>query len=139
MTLLVTVMSYQLDGFVGNAIRSAEPLTCWMRRPPPLPLSALLPTIRLASITRPGPMPSVSPGGQSWSLVLPHSLPLSVRSRLAPSMAMPPPLVGKVGLVLWLYRMKLWSIRPLKARPRCCTPPPSPVDRLPEIQLWSMR
>jgi len=31
------------------------------RRPPPLPLSAALPIIKLALITRPGPVPSLGP------------------------------------------------------------------------------
>ena len=43
----------------------AEPLICCRRKPPPLPLSALLPSSRFASITKPGPVPSPSPGGQS--------------------------------------------------------------------------
>src|SRR5882724_780447 len=58
MMLLVTVTSYHLAGNTGNALTSL-PLTNCRRMPPPLPLSALLPMIRLASITRPGPVPSL--------------------------------------------------------------------------------
>src|SRR5207237_4553676 len=84
MMLLVTVAEYHgereplIPGNVtllapfGKLITS-EPLTCCKRRPPPLPLSAALPMIRLASITGPGPTPSLGPtepraGTQSWSV-----------------------------------------------------------------------
>src|SRR5882672_10706360 len=136
-TLLVTMTPFQLFGVVGKKPTSV-PLICCRRRPPPLPLSALLPMIRLASITSPGPVPSPIPGGQSTSVVVPHSWPLaSVRSELAPTMAIPPPLVGSVGLTLWLNRIQLFAIRPLKLTPLCTTPAPSPELRLPLIQLWS--
>ena len=36
--------------------------------PPPEPLSAALPMIRLPLMTRPGPEPSLSPGTQSTSV-----------------------------------------------------------------------
>ena len=76
---------------------------------PPLPLSAELPMIRLALITKPGPVPSLVPGAQSWSGSLPHTGSVSG----APSTARPPPLVGTVGLVLWLNRIWLCSMSPL--------------------------
>src|ERR1700756_5659480 len=72
MMLLVTVAEYQgerdpvIPGNVtllvpfGKLITS-EPLRCCKRRPPPLPLSAELPMIRLALITKPGPTPSLGP------------------------------------------------------------------------------
>ena len=47
----------------------------------------------------------------------------------------PPPLVGIVGLVLWLKRMVLCSMSPLKVNPIWPTPPPSPLLRLPHTQL----
>src|SRR3974390_2945744 len=47
MMLFVTVGEYQCEGVVGKAITS-EPLTCCMRRPPPVPASSPLPMIRLA-------------------------------------------------------------------------------------------
>ncbi len=135
MTLLVTVTSYHCAGVVGNAPTSV-PLICCRRRPPPLPVSALLPMIRLASITSPLPMPSPIPGGQSTSTKEPHSRPFGrVRSELAPTIAIPPPLVGSVGFVLWLKRTKLFAILPLKLTPACMIPAPSPVARLPAIQL----
>src|SRR6266481_387086 len=53
---------------------TSVPLTSCNRMPPPLPLSAVLPMITLLSITRLGPVPSLSPGAQSKSaVVLPHS------------------------------------------------------------------
>ena len=51
-------------GPLGNATTSS-PLTICRRRPPPVPLSALLPMIRLASITRLRPVPSGRPG---WAI-----------------------------------------------------------------------
>src|ERR1700757_3221316 len=45
--LLVTLTEYQLAGAVGKKLTSF-PLTDWKRMPPPLPLSAALPIIRLA-------------------------------------------------------------------------------------------
>src|SRR5437660_2045942 len=71
MMLFVTWTWYQLSrvllppplvGAFGKASTS-EPLTPWKRRPPPLPLPAALPWIRLALITSPGPMPSLGPTG----------------------------------------------------------------------------
>src|SRR5215470_9502326 len=63
-TLLVTVTSYHCVFTIGN-VPTSTPFTCCKRRPPPLPLSALLPMMRFASITSPGPVPSPIPGGQS--------------------------------------------------------------------------
>src|SRR5882724_997503 len=104
MMLLVTVTPYHIIGRSGK-VPTSVPLTDWMRRPPPLPLSALLPMIRLALITRPGPAPSLSPGGQSRSLMVPHSWPalgpvVIIRSGAAPSIRRPPPWVGIVGFML---------------------------------------
>src|SRR5256885_25373 len=54
MMLLVTLTAYQLAGIVGK-VSTSVPLTPTNARPPPLPLSAALPWIRLALMTRPGP------------------------------------------------------------------------------------
>src|SRR5579864_2712950 len=59
MMLLVTRTEYHAFGLLGLRCTSV-PLTFCSRRPPPLPLSAVLPTIRLPSITRFGPTPSES-------------------------------------------------------------------------------
>src|SRR5512135_3279199 len=74
MMLLVMVTSFHRLGLVGVLMATSWPLTPCRRMPPPLPLSAVLPMIRLASITKPRPVPSLSPGGQSTSLVEPHSV-----------------------------------------------------------------
>src|SRR2546426_9122962 len=71
--LLVTLTEYHCAGVLGKLITS-EPLMFCKRRPPPVPLSAALPIIRLALITRPGPAPSLGPteprgDTQSWSTV----------------------------------------------------------------------
>src|SRR5207302_9233990 len=71
MILLVTLTEYHCDGLVGKRDTSA-PLTLWRRIPPPLPLSAPLPIIKLALITRPGPVPSLSPAAYSTSLTPPQ-------------------------------------------------------------------
>src|SRR5262245_54225703 len=141
MMLLMTVTSFHSIGIAGNATTS-EPLTTCRRRPPPLPLSALLPRIRLPSITRLRPVPSASPGGQSWSLTAPHSRPAlgpvkMVVSGAAPSTAMPPPCDGIVGFWLWLNRIQLFLMVPLLMYPECAKPPASPELRLPHTQLWS--
>src|SRR4029077_2344977 len=117
-------------------LSTSVPLMCCNRRPPPLPLSAALPMIRLALITRPGPVPSLGvivPGGerQSLSLVAAHGGSWSG----APMTSRPPPLVVIVGLVLWLNRIALCSISPFLVNPRWTTPPPSPVLMLPHTQL----
>src|SRR5512139_3723235 len=149
MMLLVTVTLFHPglveDGFgpFGNATTS-WPLTICRRRPPPVPLSALLPMIRLASITRLRPVPSGSPGGQSWSVVEPHSIvvpsaSVSMRSGEAPRTARPPPWVGIVGLAVWLNRIQLFEMVPSLMKPECATPPASPVLRLPQIQLLFSR
>ena len=49
---------------------------------------------------------------------------------------MPPPLVGTVGLVLWLKMIVLCSMSPFQMKPKCTTPPPSPELRLPQTQLY---
>src|SRR6516162_4776922 len=100
MMLLVTVTEFQRAGVVGKLITS-EPLVCCKARPPPLPLSAWLPMIRLALMTKPGPLPSLGPtepkgGTQSWSVCTPQvgsasGVPITRR---------PPPLVTMVGLLL---------------------------------------
>src|SRR5205807_7972292 len=99
MMLLVTFTAYHCAGVVGKLITS-EPLTFCKRRPPPLPLSAALPMIRLALITRPGPVPSpgiLGVGGtQSASVVSRHGGSTSG----APVTRIAPPLAGMVGLVL---------------------------------------
>src|SRR5438445_369296 len=71
--LLVTLTEYHCAGALGKLITS-DPLMFCKRRPPPVPLSAALPIIRLALITRPGPAPSLGPteprgDTQSWSTV----------------------------------------------------------------------
>src|SRR5512143_193165 len=115
--LLVMLTPYQLSGpvlaFEPAKRATSWPLTPCSRIPPPLPLSAVLPWIRLESITRPGPVPSASPGGQSWSVTEPHSIVVPsgsviVRSGAAARTARPPPWVGMVGLLLWLNRLQLW-------------------------------
>ncbi len=60
MMLLVTVTVFHCEGCVGKATTS-EPLTAWKAIPAPLPLSAVLPMMRLALITKPGPTPSLGP------------------------------------------------------------------------------
>src|ERR1700716_175114 len=108
MMLLVTVTWYHFNGCAGKVITSL-PLMSWKRKPPPLPLSAALPIIRLALITKPGPMPSLGgcalAGTQSASVVRPHVGSLSG----VPMITSPPPLVDIVGLVLWLNMIVLCS------------------------------
>src|SRR6266850_8484130 len=124
MMLLVTVAEYhgEREPIPGNVtllapfgkLITSEPLTCCKRRPPPLPLSAALPMIRLALITRPGPTPSLGPteptgvGTQSVSVVAPQ--PGSTSG--VPMTRRPPPLVAIDGLVLWLNRIELCSMSP---------------------------
>src|SRR5919109_1074574 len=57
--LFVTLTEYQRSGLLGKA-ETSVPLTPWKRIPPPLPASAALPRIRLALITIPGPVPSLT-------------------------------------------------------------------------------
>jgi hypothetical protein len=52
--------------------------------PPPLPASAAFPISRLALMTSPGPIPSLSPGTQSLSVTLPHSVATPLTSVLLP-------------------------------------------------------
>src|SRR6516225_7942292 len=70
MMLLVTSTEFHRAGVVGKLTTSA-PLVCCKARPPPLPLSAWLPMIRLALITKLGPVPSlgpIEPGGGTQSV-----------------------------------------------------------------------
>src|SRR5664279_3026686 len=98
MMLLVTVAEYHCAGVLGK-LTTSVPFIPWRRMPPPLPASAPLPITRLALITRPGPVPSLNPGGaQSRSVRAPQVGSTSG----APMMSRPPPLVEMVGLVLWL-------------------------------------
>src|SRR5271165_5559658 len=113
MMLLVTVGDHHCDGVVGNASTS-EPLMFCKRRPPPLPVSAALPMIRLALMTRLGPMPSlgvrrIAGSRQSMSIAPPHV----VSTSGVPMTRRPPPLAGIVGLRLWLNRIELCSMSPL--------------------------
>src|SRR5580765_8010653 len=65
--LLVIETLFQRCGWRGK-VETSVPLTCCRRMPPPLPLSALLPWIKLPLIVSPRPVPSLSPGGQSASI-----------------------------------------------------------------------
>ena len=116
---------------------TSVPLTCCKRNPPPLPESAALPRIRLALTTSPGPLPSlgvISPGAgkQSRSVETPQVV---GSASGAPITSRPPPLVVIDGLVVWLKRILLCSMRPFLMKPMCETPPPSPELRLPQTQL----
>src|SRR5690242_14261192 len=89
-------------------LSTSVPLACCNRSPPPLPLSAELPMIRLALMTRPGPVPSlgeIEPGAEKQSLSLTE--PQAGSGSGAPMISNPPPLVVMVGLVVWLKRMVL--------------------------------
>src|SRR5712664_2429636 len=113
MMLFVTVTLFHRPGRKGRRATSV-PLTSCNRMPPPLPLSAVLPMITLLSITRLGPVPSLSAGAQSVSAtVLPHSTAPADPSGAAPRTAIPPPLVGIEMLLLWLKRIQLCEISPL--------------------------
>src|SRR5438105_848059 len=100
MMLLVTVTRFHCPGSSGKATMS-DPLTAWKPMPPPVPLSAAFPMIRLALITSPGPTPSLGPiaaatipaavegGPQSRSVA---SLPLeTISGSGGPVVTMPPP------------------------------------------------
>src|SRR2546430_2880713 len=89
MMLLVTVTPYQLLGVVGNASTS-PPLTACRRMPPPLPLSAPLPMIRLALITRPGPVPSLVVAGAGGRQSASDWSPQGGSTSGAPMIRMPP-------------------------------------------------
>src|SRR5579864_5177028 len=109
-TLLVNVTSFHRVGVLGKVTTSVPLMACNLI-PPPLPASAALPIIRLASMTRPGPVPSLGPtepgvGTQSWSVVAPQSGSTSG----APMIRSPPPLAGIVGFVLWLNTIVLCRI-----------------------------
>ena len=109
MMLLVTVTKFHWPGSSGKATMS-DPLTAWKPMPPPVPLSAPFPMIRLPLMMSPGPTPSLGPipaatipagvegGPQSMSV---RALPLQMMSASGvPMMIMPPPLAGIVGLML---------------------------------------
>ncbi|VWC32020.1 hypothetical protein BCO37747_06909 [Burkholderia contaminans] len=109
MMLLITRTWYQLFGLPRLRCTSV-PLTFCSRSPPPFPLSAVLPMIRLPSITRFGPMPSDSCGAQSTSTV---EFSQNVPSGGTPCAMIPPPYVGNVGLLLWLNSTTLCDRSPL--------------------------
>src|SRR5579863_1174268 len=99
-------------GFPLGKLITSVPLMFCSLNPPPLPLSAELPRIRLALMVRPGPAPSLgvmvlAGEMQSWSLVAHGG-----SGSGAPMMSKPPPLVTMVGLVVWLKRMVLCSMSP---------------------------
>src|ERR1700716_1226854 len=131
MTLLVTFTRNHFAGLLGLRCTSV-PLMCCSRMPPPLPLSAVLPTMTLPAIRRLGPTPSLSCGGHSTSFVSPQPV---IPSGPRPMATRPPPCVVSVGFELWLNRIQLFRISPLKLNPKWATPPPSPVLRLPHTQL----
>src|SRR5467141_1143295 len=108
MMLLEMVTSCQRFGCLLK-VATSVPLTDWRRMPPPDPLSAELPWIRLALITKPGPVPSLNPGGQSASGIVPQT----GSGSGVPLIMIPPPLVGMVGLALWLNTIELCSMSPL--------------------------
>jgi len=68
LTIMLLVMEtlFQSAGCVGK-VETSVPLTCCIRMPPPLPLSAMLAWIKLALIVSAWPVPSLSPGVQSES------------------------------------------------------------------------
>src|SRR2546430_16940476 len=134
MRLLVRDTRSQLLGVVGT-VSTSPPLTACSRMRPPLPLSAALPMIRLALITRPGPVPSLVVLGVGGRQSLSVWSPQGGSTSGAPMIRMPPPLVGMVGFVLWLNRIELCSMSPLELNPIWAKPPPSPVLRLPHTQL----
>src|ERR1700756_3044216 len=123
-------------GALGKAITS-DPFTCWNAMPPPLPASAPLPWIRLALISRPGPTPSLGPTDAG---ALTQSASLAVEqvgsASGVPMITKPPPLAGMVGFRLWLKITVLCSMSPFQLKPRWPRPPPSPLLRLPQIQLY---
>ncbi|CAB3810019.1 hypothetical protein LMG28138_06128 [Pararobbsia alpina] len=87
MMLLVTLTAYQALRLFGLRCTSVPLMFC-KRKPPPLPLSAVLPTIRLPSIVRSGPTPSESCGAQSMST---GEFSQNVPSGGTPWAMMPPP------------------------------------------------
>src|SRR6267143_641799 len=110
---LVTTTSCHLPGDLGLRCMSV-PLTFCSRRPPPLPLSAVLPWTRLALKTRPGPTPSESAGGQSMSI---PAFSQAAPSGPPPWRITPPPWVVSVELKLWLKRNELCSISAFQLKP----------------------
>ena len=111
--LLATRIEYHWPEWVGLFITSV-PLAIWIRKPPPLPLSAVLPRNRLWSTTVPGPAPSDSGGGQSMSI---SEVSHSDASVWRPYITAPPPQVVMVGLLLWLNRNALCETVPLYMNP----------------------
>src|SRR5690242_21790109 len=95
MMLLVILTLFQRVGWRGK-LETSVPLTWLSRMPPPLPLSAELPSIRLALITRLRPVPSLNPGVQSLSGTPGQTGSVSG----VPWTMIPPPWVGMVGLLL---------------------------------------
>src|ERR1700738_2001661 len=75
---------------------TSVPLTVCSRMPPPLPLSAVLPMIRLLSITRPGPVPSLRPGAQSTS---DHDAAAVGRDRNVVALIEQDPVVGNIAVI----------------------------------------
>src|SRR6202166_3531471 len=124
LTMMLLVMSGEYHGEIepvipGNRtvllpfgkLSTSEPLMCCKRSPPPLPLSAELPMIRLALITRPGPVPSLGPTDPRGGTHPRRGLAARGGSQSgAPMISRPPPLAGIVGLVLWLNRIELCSM-----------------------------
>src|SRR6516165_6696253 len=94
MMLFSIVTSFQNWGWRAN-VATSVPLTWLSRMPPPLPLSAEFPWIRLALITRWRPVPSLNPGGQSASGTPGQTGSVSG----VPWIMIPPPFVGIVGLL----------------------------------------
>src|SRR5919109_3369857 len=115
MMLLVTVTAFHWPGSSGNATMS-DPLTALKAMPPPVPLSAAFPMIRLPLTTSPGPTPSLGPIPATTIFGTPPVLPeggAQSASRVArllhtisasglPMTSRPPPLLWIVGFVLWL-------------------------------------
>src|SRR5882672_5499984 len=110
MMLFVTLTEYQRDEVPGK-VETSEPFTPWKRMPPPAPASAALPMIRLALISRFGPMPSPTvPNAWLQSVSGSPGHVGSVSGALM--MSRPPPLLGVVGLVAWLNMIVLcWMPR----------------------------
>src|SRR5258706_16428385 len=137
-TLLVTMLfvnatENQRSGLSGK-VDTSIPLTPWKRTPPPLPASAALPMMRLALITRLGPMPSPTVP-KAW-LQSASGSPGQVGSVSGALMtSRPPPLLGVVGLVAWLNRIVLCWMLPFQTNPIWETPAPSPVLKFPHTQL----
>ena len=95
-------------------LTTSDPLTFCKAMPPPLPLSAAFPMMRLALMVNSGPMPSLGANARCGTAIDVGCAPPQTGSASgAPMMINPPPLVGMVGLVLWLKRNVLCSMSPL--------------------------